>query len=322
MLLHSLGECYDLPLLSYAGSEPSFRNIRHTVVIGIDGFDPCFVDSPLGAPNIMTRLGEQGTYTISGGRTTLETVSVPAWMAFQCGAPMETTGASSNSWVSPWKGYDWPITPVTGLDIPFPCIYRALKQRDNNIRTAGIYDWHWHASIMNYGDPGSLDYERYIDPSVNTDGSVADVYVAGNASLYLEEVLVSAESSFTFVYFEHLDVQGHTNLWCEEDYLNYVDVLDGHVGTILDTIDASGMADEILVILSSDHGGTGYSHGCKDDTCLEIPMFIRGPGMKVNHQFVHEVRNQDIMPTVVYAMGLEANPWWKGTPMYEAFENV
>ena len=53
------------------------RVARHVVHIGIDGLHPCFVEA--GAPNIIDRLGAEGAYTLTMGRTALESVSAPGW---------------------------------------------------------------------------------------------------------------------------------------------------------------------------------------------------------------------------------------------------
>ena len=88
---------------------------------------------------------------------------------------------------------------------------------------------------------------------------------------------------------------------------------------MLDTLEELDMSDEVLVMLSADHGGLGYSHGSQADHDLLIPMFVRGPGVKANHQFEFEVENKDMVPTVFYAMGLKSSYWWRGRYMREAF---
>jgi len=74
------------------------RLANHVLHIGIDGLHPCFVNSSTGAPNIMTRIAAEGTYTLTRGRTELVTVSAPSWTAILCSLPMETSGTTSNAW--------------------------------------------------------------------------------------------------------------------------------------------------------------------------------------------------------------------------------
>ncbi len=48
------------------------------------------------------------------------------------------------------------------------------------------------------------------------------------------------------------------------------------MGQILDAIEAGGAEHDTVVILSSDHGGSGTRHGDPIDSHLHIPMFIKG----------------------------------------------
>ena len=48
------------------------------------------------------------------------------------------------------------------------------------------------------------------------------------------------------------------------------------IGEILDVVENSGVANDTLVMLSSDHGGRGRYHGRFQDDDLMIPMFVKG----------------------------------------------
>ncbi len=54
------------------------------------------------------------------------------------------------------------------------------------------------------------------------------------------------------------------------------DTPDIQVGQILDAIESSGKDDDTLVMVSSDHGGLGYSHGRWADSDLVIPLIVKG----------------------------------------------
>ena len=43
--------------------------------------------------------------------------------------------------------------------------------------------------------------------------------------------------------------------------------------------------------------------------------------MKQNYELQLPVHSVDIAPTATWAMGLDANPWWDGHPIKEAFVN-
>ena len=70
--------------------------------------------------------------------------------------------------------------------------------------------------------------------------------------------MVASEKSYTFVYLSELDVVGHAQTWCNEEYMDYVETSDRQVGQLLDVVDDLDAWDETLVIVSTDHGGYLY----------------------------------------------------------------
>ena len=72
------------------------------------------------------------------------------------------------------------------------------------------------------------------------------------------------------------------------------------------------MSEEVLVVLSADHGGEGFDHGRMTNDDLRIPMFLRGPGIPEGVEFTHQVSLPDVTPTIFRALGLPPSPWWTG----------
>ena len=87
-------------------------------------------------------------------------------------------------------------------------------------------------------------------------------------------------------------------------------------------IDDLSHATFLLACFSTDHGGHEFSHGDAIDDDMIIPIILRGPGIKRNYTFNFEVGNQDIPPTVTWALGLTPSNWWTGKNRWEAFENL
>lgn len=96
--------------------------------------------------------------------------------------------------------------------------------------------------------------------------------------------------------------------WREEypDYLGCVYSLDQNVGRIRDTLEDLGLADNTLVIYTSDHGSHfrtrngEYKRSCHDG-CIRIPMIIRGPGFIGGHVRRELVSLIDLPPTILNA---------------------
>ena len=64
-------------------------------------------------------------------------------------------------------------------------------------------------------------------------------------------------------------------------------LVDQAIGRILDALDASGMADDTIVVFTSDHGDLLGAHGGLQqkwanafDEAIRVPMIVKGPGVR------------------------------------------
>jgi N-sulfoglucosamine sulfohydrolase len=90
--------------------------------------------------------------------------------------------------------------------------------------------------------------------------------------------------------------------------------LDRGVGAVLDALDANGLAENTLVICTTDHGIA--FPGCKatlHDRGLGVMLILRGPGGFRGGQAVEAlVSHIDLFPTVCDLVGTERPPWLQG----------
>lgn len=99
--------------------------------------------------------------------------------------------------------------------------------------------------------------------------------------------------------------------WREEypDYLGCVSSLDENVGRILRELDDMGIADDTIVIYTSDHGShfrtrnPEYKRSCHD-ACIRVPLLIRGPGFKGGAVIQQLVSLIDLPSTLMTAAGI------------------
>ncbi|MHC4994714.1 MAG: sulfatase family protein [Planctomycetota bacterium] len=92
------------------------------------------------------------------------------------------------------------------------------------------------------------------------------------------------------------------------DYYNCMSRLDSMIGDLLDELEASGRADNTLVVYIGDHGAdllrgkrTSYEGG------LRVPMIVRWPaGMKPGQVRTELVSTLDLLPTFCEATGVRA----------------
>jgi arylsulfatase A-like enzyme len=83
-----------------------------------------------------------------------------------------------------------------------------------------------------------------------------------------------------FVHLPGVDNAGHAKGWGTDAQLAAVNVADGCVGQLLDTLEKEGLADSTLIIVTADHGGAGRTHGAEDPRSRHIPWIVSGPGVR------------------------------------------
>lgn len=89
-------------------------------------------------------------------------------------------------------------------------------------------------------------------------------------------------------------------------YYNCIARLDASIGMLMQTLEASGKADNTLVIYITDHGPQfSRGKGCISELALRAPLLIRWPGVAQPQNVRDELVSQiDILPTVLDAAGV------------------
>ncbi len=87
---------------------------------------------------------------------------------------------------------------------------------------------------------------------------------------------------------------------------------DAHVKLLLERLEALGVAEDTVVLVTSDHGTEFFDHGQKGhrrtlyDEALRVPLIVRAPGLLPAGQVVQGVtRTVDIGPTLLELCGLD-----------------
>jgi len=96
-------------------------------------------------------------------------------------------------------------------------------------------------------------------------------------------------------------------------YLACTSFVDAQVGRVLDALEASGRADETIIILWSDHG---YHLGEKEisgkntlwEPSTRVPLIIAGPGLNAGQRCSRPVELLDLFPTLIDLGGLPDRP--------------
>lgn len=121
---------------------------------------------------------------------------------------------------------------------------------------------------------------------------------------------------------DHPSIQHVRNTVCHESdvpldhvqelraaYFATVSYLDSLVGQVLDTLDEQGLAEDTLIVYTSDHGfslGDHYIFGLFHmfEESLKVPLIMAGPGIPAASTMKTPVSHTDLYPTFLEACGV------------------
>lgn len=270
--------------------------VRTVIIIGIDGLSPRGLDE--GITPHMNRLLQEGAYTFHA-RGVFPTSSSPNWASMIMGASPVQHGITSND----WRLWNRTILPSKeGSPGRFPCVFSETNRQRPDARAAVVYDW---------GGFGELFDHAVVDLNANTDGPDATMQAAVREFRDNRPALL-------FIHIDHVDGAGHGHGWHTPEYFDAVKRADDLIGDMLGAIDATDAWDSTVVILTSDHGGVGRSHGGTTMAELEIPWVIAGAGVAPGRVITRDVNTYDTACTAAHLLGLTQHPSWIGRPVTEA----
>lgn len=97
--------------------------------------------------------------------------------------------------------------------------------------------------------------------------------------------------------------------WMYRSYYGAISHIDREIGLILDALDQAGVADNTIVVFSSDHGDQMLEHGLMGKNCffeasVRVPFIIRFPGRVRPGMYDELVESVDVLPTLFEFAGL------------------
>jgi len=108
--------------------------------------------------------------------------------------------------------------------------------------------------------------------------------------------------------------------WMKDVYDNEVAYTDHHVGRLLDGLEARGLLEDTLVVLTSDHGegldeaedhGHRYHGPNLHDEVVRVPLMVCGAGV-TPRRVATSVSLIDLAPTFLHVAGLDRSPVHRG----------
>jgi arylsulfatase A-like enzyme len=255
---------------------------KRVVIISEDGLRPDVLSPELTPRHI--KLLQEGAHA-KDAETIPESDTLPSHASMLSGVGAREHGLWWNSYQAD-RGY-----------IHVPTIFSAAHAK--GMSTAMFVG---KPKLRHIAIPGTVDhYER---PS----------YLCGGVAKRAGEYFDAKKPDLMFVHFSDPDEYGHSHGWMSKEYLHAVHDSDRCLATLLDAIDASGLADSTLVIVTADHGGHGKKHSDGHFAVdRDIPWIVRGPGVGHGVVLDETVETVDTAATTLAALGLPALPHMRGT---------
>lgn len=104
-------------------------------------------------------------------------------------------------------------------------------------------------------------------------------------------------------------------------YREEIAFTDHHIARLLDHLDALGVRDQTVVVLTADHGEEFMQHGwightaTLHDELIHVPLIVHAPGRFAPQRVAAPVSILDIMPTLLDLQGIAADDGWQGVSL-------
>ena len=254
--------------------------IRRAIVVSIDGLRP---DLLLLArtPNLHELIA-RGAYSM-WARTTPNSITLPSHVSM-------LTGVNPRRHEIEWNR-DLPLKEPIYPRVP--TLFEAAKRHGYTTALAcgkEKFDLFDRAGVLNW---------KHIPKTQTSETSS----VIGPAVQILRE----HHPDFMMVHLPSVDNVGHKIGWATPPQMAAIEDADAAVGRLLDALDDEDLTNSTLVIVTSDHGGAGKSHGPDDFRSRYIPWIAVGPGIRHIDLTTYPklvINTEDTFATVCWMLGI------------------
>ena len=276
------------------------KRVGHVLVIGIDGWGGYSLPKAHDIPNI-TWLMQHGCYTAKK-RSVLPSSSAVNWASMFNGSCPEMHGYTE--WGS--RTPEIPSVECNSHGI-FPTIFSLLREARPNAVTGCLCEWDGIKFVV---DTLAIDYY-----------DIATNYEQDSTRLceMAERFIIDRKPTLLAVCWDQLDHVGHQIGHDTPEYYDKLAQLDVYIGRLLEALKTAGIADDTIVIVTSDHGGKDKGHGGKTLLEMEHPFIIYGPGIRSGVEIIQPMMQYDTAATIAFILGLTTPHTWIGRPVLSVF---
>ncbi|WP_052055363.1 DUF6454 family protein [Myxosarcina sp. GI1] len=260
---------------------------KKAIVIGIDGAQLEKLEETL-TPNLDSlNIIESFTGGVEGTETEEQTYSGPGWGTLLTGVWANKHGIVEND-------------DTLRANPEYPSIFEYVNNDDPNSYLASVVNWGPINDYFEEDIDSIVDFELTA-PEPSDDNLAQDNFIAPTVA----DLILDKAPDYTFVHLDNVDVVGH-DLGFSPEYLESITQADGHIGTILDAVEAREAQhpnEDWLVLVTTDHGREpteGFDHGEQSDS--ERTTFIASNRELDNSPVAPAT---DVVPTVLDHLNIE-----------------
>lgn len=247
--------------------------VNKVLVIGIDGCRPDGI-TVANTPNLDALIAN-ATYSLDA-RCLFTTSSGPGWTSMLSGVWQDKHGVVDNS----YNGNNF---------AGYPHFFKYIERSNPNNRTVSIVQWNPINDHM-----ATLEADVVINSDTDED--------AKNA---VANELVNNNPTALFVQLSNVDFAGHATGFTPDNpnYIDAIETVDTQVGAIISSLKLrkTYYDENWLILVSTDHGGLGTSHGGPSDE--ERNIFVIASGDKIPNKEIKKTTSQVTVPPADNCLG-------------------
>ena len=278
----------------------------HIVLISLDGWASRGMDVAK-MPNVKALMRE-GSWTLRK-RSVWPTSSDKNWPSMFCGTGPEIHGFYSDEEGSYGAakrihGFEPRLRNANGLT---PTIFSIYRERYPEAETGAFFQWE---KIRDFLDWKTLDRIAVFEENP-----------AGAAKMCDEAVqyILNKKPGLLMLGWNHPDSEGHEWGWYTDPYFAILEKLDSYIGRVVDALKEAGIWDDTVLLLTSDHGGTGRAHHGSTIMEFEAPFIICGKGIRKGYRIHSPMMQYDVAATMAAIARTDPPQVWVGKPVREVF---
>ncbi|MBE6617812.1 MAG: DUF229 domain-containing protein [Ruminococcaceae bacterium] len=271
------------------------------VIIGVDGAGAFFkgADTP-----VLDEIFAKGAVTYTMQAST-PSISAQSWGSLFHGVIPEIHRLTNE------KAEAEPFDPNSDI----PSFFRVVREAFPDAELASFCTW----NTINIGI--IEDNLGVTEDTADNDADLTEKVVS-----YLD----ANDPKLLFVHFDDVDGAGHEYAYGNGHHIAQIEKSDEYIGQIFNKLEEKGLLKNTLFIVTSDHGGTGKTHGGDNDREMNIMFAVAGKTVveggepeSINEEGkLDDMQIRDTAAVVLQAFGLSIPEGWTSVVPDNIFEGV